>query len=428
MNILFYIVAYFGLFAGIHSFFKTRDISNPPFLTAIFFILPLLLNRLKLSELQAIYWDDLTYLILSYYILIFGIIPFWIISRGNFVRPNYNFQDDFKQSKRLITISIIAVSLMQLGVNYLNCGYFIPALHSLELQLKGVEFHTVDVGFWGMAVQTIWLFVLGVSIINAFNSKSIFLWFLTLIGLLVPVLTRFSRLVVVFVLILAIFLLFDLVKDRRKFYVTMGISVVLLALSGTYMMYYRWSVGGKYKVSLAKEIKYKGDPGPMEIYSSLYAYLPLSFENVDRFVEKNKYVGEYTYGAYTFRPICVGLLKLQKIFPDFPLNKHFERKENPLNGVARVSTAVPAFTVDFGFALSFIPMLIYSFLGLILYLEGRRKSYIRFLYFVFSFQLVLASFQNYFIDAIFVYILVLMLVYKYFKRTSIVLLLTEKSK
>jgi oligosaccharide repeat unit polymerase len=364
MSTLFYIIVFVGVFIGFWTWYKTKDIINPSTLTTLFFIIPLLLNRLMLSGLQSSQWETYTYLILIYYVVFFVIVPGFFIDKGKYRKLSLNYKDIFFINKPLLVV-IIGISIfIQLVLNYLNCGYFIPTLFIEKLQLQGVEFHIVKVSFWGLIIETVWLFIIAIATINSFYHKSKAIWFLTIISLLTPILSRFSRMGIFLALILVIFILYDLVKNKRKFYLRLMMGLLIFSIAGTYLMWYRWSVGGKYEVSFAEEIKYKGNPGPMEAYATFYGYFPLSFENVNRFVLKNKDNLDYTYGAYTFRPIMAGLFKIQKIFPSFPMHEHFNKLNDPVTDASIVPTAVCEFTVDFGFVLSFIPMIIYSILGL----------------------------------------------------------------
>lgn len=416
MNILFITITLAGLFIGLWSWYRTKDVANPSTLTAIFFIVPLLFNRLKLSGLQTEKWDNLTYLIIIYFIALFVIIPGLLLDHGKFKTLNLDYKSKFFLDNKFISVTILFSIVIQLILNYLNSGYFIPTLYLKRLQLQGVEFHTINVTFWGLVIETTWIFIVGIGIINARIQKSKFIWSITTLSLLTPVLTRFSRMSVMLGLILVFFILYDLAKSRRVFYLRLLIIAIVFSLLGTYLMWYRWSAGGKYKVSIAKDIQYKGNPGPLEAYATFYGYFPLSFENIDRFVKKNKDDLEPAYGAYTFRPILAGVFKIQRIFPNFPMHEQFKKLRDPLTGAATVPTAVPEFTVDFGFKLSFIPMLIYALIGLFLYIDGRRDALIRVLYFVFAYSYILSAFQNFFISPRFLYIVLLVVSFHYIQK------------
>lgn len=384
--------------SGIITFIKTKDISNPATLLSFFFVIPLLFNRFKLSGLQADAWDDLTYLIIIYFLTIFIILPSVILSYKTNKFVAFNLREMQLPGANVMSILGIVAGISQFALNYLNTGFFIPSRYILLLFESGSVFHVIEVGFWGILIETYWAVIIIFCFLVSIKEESRRLKIISIIGILIPLVTRLSRLSVLVVFFVIVLALYDYTKNRKRFVLQSIVVIIIAIILGNGIMFYRWSLGGEYKVSMAESIQFKRNPGPFEIYSSLYAYFPLSIDNVDRFVRKNRDDLPIAYGAYMLRPVLVGGFKFQRIFKSYPMTSDFNELRDPIAGVATVPTAIPEFTVDFGYRLSFIPMLFYSIIGVLLFIYGRRYNYVRIFYYFFAMAYIFSSFQNYFIS------------------------------
>lgn len=418
MVFLLIIIVLFSIILSFFVLLKTKDISNPPLLITFFFCFPLIFNQMKFSGLQSNNWDFLTYLNIIYFVISFSVIPSLLLLTGKFNKKNFDYSGIFELRMNNVIIILFLAIILQIVLNKLNCGYFIPSLNIEKLQ--GVIYHTINVSFWGLFIEMFWLFAIIVGVINVFYKKNKMLLILLILCFLTPLLTRFARMIV-FTSIMTIFFIFnDIVLKRRRFYIYTLIAGIVFILIGMLLMVYRGTHGGKFKFSISHEIKYNG-PFKGETIATAYAYFSLPFENIDRFVKKNKKTLDYNYGAYTLRPITVTLLKAPYFFPNYPNMEHFNKLNDPVSRSSNVPTAVPLFSLDFGFIFSFIPMLFYSFLGLFLFIYGRKYVILRVLYFTFTTCYILSAFQNLFIEGNYIYIFLFLIVFEIFKKRTLIL-------
>jgi oligosaccharide repeat unit polymerase len=384
---------------------KTGDYANPSSLILVFFVIPLVANRFQLSGLTADVWLDETYLVICYFLIFFIIIPSLVVL---FREQRYSILKVEKVSKKIkinkifLIFMVIFSIVTQFILNKVASGYFFPILNMHQI---GSGYHVATIPIVGIFFVVSWYFTVVLMYVKARQANIVLYYIIFFIILCLP-LIRLAR----FDLINVLFMIFilSLVESKRPGKLIIKLSALTSALFvlGAMVATYRWSQAGLHEVSFSKIIDFNVYAGPMDVFAFLYAYFPLSFENIDRFIIKNLEHWDYAYGAFSTRPIGVGLLKLH-YFDGFPFTQHFNEMRDPLIGVATVSTVIPAFTVDFGVYLSFIPMALYSGIGLYLYLKSRGSIHFFILYLFYSTSYIMSSFQNTFIQANFIYLLIL---------------------
>lgn len=410
MELLFFITIFFAAIMGAYACYKSRNLLNPIGLILIFFLFPLAINQLKLSSLQPDSWNDSTYYLISIFLLSFVMVPSFIIIffndkfKINHILKNARVVD--KKEKAIIS-TLIAI-LSQLTLNYLSSGFFIPLFHMSELD---GSYHVVDIPFWGILFTGFW-YVSCFHLFNYyyFNGGRIFLLLLAVITFF-P-LSRLARFDIFNLCLSYLIFIYMLSPDRTRLILKSLFLGGLLAILGSYVALYRWSVGGAFDVSFSDEIGFKIWSGPFEVFAFLYSYFPLSIENIDRFTSTNNDI-DIVYGAFMLRPILVGLFKMHRM-DGFPYTHHFEVMRDRLTGVATVPTALPEFAIDFGILLSFIPMLLYSLLGVYFYKKACKSLFGIMIFSFYSMSYFVVSFQNTFIQPNFIYFFVVAYLMRFF--------------
>lgn len=382
---------------------KTKNYVNPINLFNLFFILPLALNRLKLSGIQSAEWQDDTYLLIYIAIFSFSIVPFFMISlytsrfSSNRVLAINATRKEIKSSACILLATLATVA--QLALNKLNSGFVFPFMHIGEITSK---FHVIDVGFFGIALSVSWYVFTFYVLQRAVRTRETVLIIFGIIALISPI-TRLARFDIISLLFCVYIYALSEKENQKPLILKTFLAASILAILGAYIANYRWSAGGTFSVSFSELIQFNGSSGPFEVFSFLYAYYPLSFENIDRIIIKNQHDWPYAYGAFMLRPLLVGVLKLHHLFPGFPFYEHFDAMRDPLIGVATVPTAIPEFAVDFGVTASVIPMIFYSLIGCYLFINSQKNQKFTILYSFYSIAYFNLSFQNAFISPLFIY-------------------------
>lgn len=420
---------YFFLFLSVISFFyitiKLKDIANPVSLSFVFFIIPLIANRMMLSQLQSKIWEDETYLLIINFIIAFIIIPTFILNKSNKINKFKNIPNARKQltqpKSTVVYILFFLDVILQLILNKLNSGTFIPLINLSELTKN---YHVVSVSFFGIFFKGIHFIIVFLIFKKYYECRRIIFFIMFIILLCMP-LTRLARMdIIQLIVVISVFILIR-THSQKKVVLSLFLVGVFVAILGSGIAKYRWSIGGKIDVSFAEVIKYDSIKGPNEVFPFLYAYFPLSIENVNRFVAANEYNKSYSYGTFMFRPIMVGFFKLHHL-EGFPFRDFLGQKQSPLSGVSNVPTALPAFAVDFGILLSILPMVFYSLIGVFLYIYRYKGSMINLeLYSFYSVSYFLLSFQNTFIEPSFLYIFLLLLIYRKVSKIGLKKILRE---
>lgn len=410
-----YIIKFFGIFFCVVlitiSLARGRGgkwLISPSSLFAIFFCIPYLINLLKLSDLQVDAWSHNTYLLILQGILIFGFLPIVLVVYTRIGVPftiedhkeKYNKPSGFY---RRCVMVVVAFS-MQLIINKIVSGYLFPAFYVENISDR---FHTTEgVGFvatWGIAIWYVISFLCFADFIDSKDKKSFILFAIILIAPL----TRLARFDVISVAS-ACGIYWVLRNSINYKNILLGVLFVCMAsLLGAFIAKYRWGGGDANAVSFTDSIGYNSFAGPFDVFAFLYAYYPLSFENIDRIVDPAKGDLPVLNGAIMFQPLTIGILKLHNIFPALDVSYIFDNIRDPIHGLATVPTALPIFALDFGLHMAWIPMLFYSGVGIFLFGQtGHSKFYAR-LYALYAIGYVHFPFLNHFVQPLTGVILIL---------------------
>lgn len=394
--------------------FKLSNLVSPSSLFFVSFIVPLCFNRLQLSQFQR-EWRFDTYVLIIIAIVVFYLIPNLILlyrSRNyhDIAVSRLNGYAELSSGFRftsIVGLCIFGVSL-QIVLNILSNGVLFPVFQSNSI---GVIEHTLQVGIAGTLLTLLWLLSI-VYIVAQFKSavpKSL-LYVIFLFVLLMP-LTRLARFDIFIAIGMCSVFLFLQSPRKKMFLLRASMLYACIVVIGFWIVTFRWGQGDLYQVSYSENLRFYYQ-GPLhEILAFLYAYFPMSFENVDTFLEYNSWNFDYSFGAFMLRPILVGLLKLHQL-ELIPAFQHFQEMRAPLLGVATVETALSAFSVDFGPYFSFIPMLPYSLIGVFLYTQVNKGFIWKVFYCYYSTFYMLFSFQNLFIEPNFLYFVILVTIFR----------------
>ncbi|MGR5883637.1 hypothetical protein ACT7DC_30705 [Bacillus cereus] len=135
-----------------------------------------------------------------------------------------------------------------------------------------------------------------------------------------------------------------------------------------------------------------------DVFAILYGYFALSVENLDRFISANYQFADFQYGKFMLRPVFVGILKFNNIFADYPLYEYVNEMRNPVAGFATVHTALVDFSMDFGYYLAIIPMVLFSMIGVYMYVNSYKSIKSKIMYLAYSQVYIFMAFQNLFIE------------------------------
>lgn len=406
METLLYIFLFLSLITSIITLKATKDIFNPTTITLIFWGGPIFFSSLRLSGLQDSAWADKTYLLLIYSLIAFIIVPglFIIFSKVKIVKRIKEAEKlaEIVNPKLVIIFSMITI-LAYFLENYIAAKSFIPALASTS----GIDVHTVSVSGLLIITRSFIPFTVMFLYLSYKNTKKKLLLILLCTVLALPI-TRLARFDIIMSLIPLLGIMFEFAKNKTKFFVKIIVISTLLAVGGSTLGEYRMTQGYKYdEVSYAQGIQFEGYSGPFDTFAVLYGYFALSVENLDRFIKANDNFKDYQYGAFFLRPLTVGIFKMNNIFEGYPMYEFINKYRDPLIGYATVHTALVDFSMDFGYNLSICIMLLFSFIGIWLYLESFRKINLRLYYLLYAQALAFLAFQNLFIEARLLYQLIL---------------------
>lgn len=393
MIILTYCLLAIALLTTIFAVLKTKDIFHPSLLAFIFLAVPVYFSMMRLSSLQAKQWEDLTYILLAYAIVCFIIIP-GIFSIQSAASNHFDLSKlQFHLKPGLIySLSGVAIVLYLLE-SYVSSGTLLPFLYVNN----DVNIHTTAVPILSILTNAMPTVLVVANYLAFSKQRKPIYWIIIVLLILLP-LTRLARFDVVCSLLPLLALIFYQLKRKKLFLTMTAVLLIVCVVGGAFLGQYRMTYGYKYDVKYADNIKYTGNSGIFEMNAILYGYFPLSIENLDRFVKKNADFDEYKLGAYTFRGVLAGIFQLDNVRNDFPMYQFLSDKRSPLNGSANVDTAMVEFSMDLGYKLAFIPMLLFGLIGTLLYNKGKSNVRYRVIYLLFAPSYVLLCFQNMFID------------------------------
>lgn len=277
-------------------------------------------------------------------------------------------------SKLVIVVNCIYIAAM-LAENYLGSGYFLPALH-------GIDIHTyhAPVLFWVTGATYI---VMAIDTLSGlFHQKRFLLLDLVIIALLFV--GKSARMDVFISIIQTVSLLIfanisKVKKDKSGSRIKASklkkkilsavlacalIAIVLFAVNvgNTRMNHY-----GQYDIQYSDGIGYKGPEFFGDAMAYYYGYFPFSFYNLNVNIAL---VGphENYIGQDSFRSLYFGILQFDNVF-DMPLNEANDSKIIVTKG-ATVTTGFWDFYYDYG-QYCYIPMII----SMVLYILLRRNLF-----------------------------------------------------
>lgn len=376
-----------------------RVVASPYGLFAIFFVTPLLLNRLELSLLQVSAWSLDSYILVFCSLLMFGYFPFFLLKLVRRSGPAVKIiGNPVVRRQHVVHALMFGAAVLQLLVNFEISGGVLPALNVSRVDQR---IHTTEgVGTIATIGVALW-YAIGfhyfcdmVETWSGAGKKRIFI-FLLFIAL--P-LTRLARFDVVSLVAACVIYLCLRDKIRGKQWVAIAVGILASVVFGAFIAKFRWGGGDADAVSFAESIAYTGISGPYDVFAFLYAYYPLSFENIDRIVNPSVGSIDASWGAMMLSPLTIGVLKLGSFFPELDPMPYFESIRDPLHGLATVPTALPAFAVDFGVGFSWIPMLVYSLIGTLLYIRANGSWWASRMYPVFAIGYIHMPFLNHFVQ------------------------------
>ncbi|MCH6269416.1 O-antigen polymerase [Neobacillus citreus] len=410
MEILLFFLLFLSFFIAIIAFVKTKDHLHPSVLSAIFISLPLIIAMQRLSGLQAKEWNFLTYTLFCYALIAFNYLPFFI---SIYCNNKYKSGEQVKKSKifitnisnKLIYFFSILTLVLYLFENKVLVGHFVPVLSTSNL----TSIHLISLPIISMITKG---FIPILALLNftkyKFNANKYNL-IMCLFLIAIPM-TRLSRFDIILAVLAIIFLLSDIVKNKKRFFNLTAILLIVMSLIAAYLGEFRLTHGYQYQLSYAEGIDYNYYAGPFNIFAVLYGYFPLSFENVNSFINRNPDFDDLQWGKVMLRPLLAGLLKFDNIFGEaYPLTDFLYKYSNYVSPYATVHTATIEFALDFGYVFSIIPMLFVSLILTFVYINSLRYSSYRLAYYIIAQGLVFYSFFNMFFEPKMIYQICLLL-------------------
>lgn len=320
-----------------------------------------------------------------------------------------------KYMTKWLTIIWIFLYLIE---NYMGSGSFFPALAKIDA-------HKISVPIISYFTNSSFIVTsLNLLMYKATKKKKNLLYIA--ICLIIPVMTRSSRMatfISVIQLITLFFICFKLNKNsfswKKIKYKYILVAIILIAfivymgkLTNTRMNHY-----GKYDLDYGETIQYTG-PGFFGIMEVYYGYFPMSFNNLKINLLYNKTVKHNYIGLYSYTSFWYGLLQLDNIFG---INSGAYLDGRLVSsGAATVATGFWEFWYDYGF-LAFIPMIVaFAITRFILTNASKEKNKMtyRVLYAWFIPFWFFTSFQNVLFQS--VNIVVFIILYNLIKKSFII--------
>jgi hypothetical protein len=372
---------------------KTRTVMNPVTLISAGFFVPLLFAMMRLSGMQSYSWKADTYLVLAETALFWLMLPAMALLLMRRARaatvasgPDLQTRSWFGTYSRLLAIAYVAGTLLQ---NYLIGGspllLFDPDLayenHTATIPVLQIIGHA---GFVAAAL----LFV------NYFTKRSVLDLLLLPIVVLMPI-TKLGRIDVMMSVATLVILnaRFPVVRITLRRGILAIVAATTMAWALVEVGNQRMNRYGKYSVSYADAISFRGPRGPGELFAVCYGYFSLSFENFDRFVRNNP--SYRSYGAMSFSPVFNSTFFVTRLtHGDYPDEGLVVKRRNPVGLMSTVGTALSAFYLDFGAAFAWIPMLVYGGVWMMLFAFRDRSTPLAIVFAGFSSAMMLSCFQH----------------------------------
>ncbi len=376
-------------------FLRGYGATNPVAILSVTFFLPMAIATLRLSGLQHPSWTQDTYLLLYEAVAVWLVLPTLVLSLAPHVRRS-------KTSRRFLTRRLqkfYGAALVAVARGFAFCivaAYVASNLVQAGTPLPLVEPDIIQSlhsnwlpGLRSIVVQVPLGAVLMLLAFSVSRSPADFILLLVVVAL--P-LSRGGR-IATFEAIVALTVIqysIPVVRMSRKWLPAVLLAAVLAAGLLTSFGTQRMNRFGRYDVRYQTVIQWHGPIDRFDILPALYAYFPLSFENLDRFVRASP--ASPLPGTASLAWLFVGITKLNAVFPvlDAP---SYTSLYTPVSTGATVTTALSAFFLDFGPYLAFIPMLVTMLAWLYVYWQAARSVQMAIFNAVVASAFALAAFQ-----------------------------------
>lgn len=370
-------------------------LANPVTILSLAFFLPLAVATLRLSGLQRQAWSTDTYRLLLEAVAAWLVAPTAIlllvprVPRLGRIRARLGHQVEHIYRPAVVpfarwfAIAIIGAAILS---NIVQAGVPLPLLRPDVIQRIHSDWSP------GLRVLVIQLPVAAALLLLAYRLRRSWRDLVLLAVLLAVPLTRGGRISVLegVVAVVAINHSVGALRIRRRWLPVFLAMVVVVAGLFTAFGTQRVNRFGKYDVRYANVIQWKGPADPTGILPTLYAYFPLSFENLDRFVRQDP--SWSLPGTASLSWLLVGLSKLNLAFP-VVAGRPIARLYVPVSSGATVSTALTPFFLDFGVGWAFLPMVLVMGAWLFFFVRSWRSLQMAVVNAVFTSAFALAAFQ-----------------------------------
>ena len=403
--------------ANILVFARTQRLVNPVSIICTAFFVPLVFALSRLSGLQSSSWGEDTYLLIWESLVAWLLLPTVAILVIPIKKASHRAlggpEPLSARSADVVLLSrafALLVGSSYIIANYLQAGRLLPVLDPIVAFFLHTDFPQ---GLRILVRMT--PAVVGMSFMAFYLRRKRIDLLLMLFALMLP-LTRLSRIDVFMSLVVVIVLssYFPIITLNRKRLLGLLAALVLFVGGLSYLGNLRLTWYGRYDLTFARAIDFRGNAGPADIFAYLYLAFPLSFENLDRFVAQHAGPGSLGLGSFDW--IFSGLLKLNLIIPGYVDIVAWDF--DPVSTGANVPTALAVFFLDFGVVGAWLPMLTYLVLWLWLFWRANESPLFAVFYALMSAAFALSSFQAIMTRAVLYYQLLAVLVVFFLNRQT----------
>jgi hypothetical protein len=373
----------------IFSVRATGRIINPILIICAAFFLPLWFATFRLSGLQNSSWAYETYIALWLVIATWLVAPTIMLLIGGRQKRPVDIRKNLDGHFFLLLYRsfAIVICLIYLISNYIQAGTVLPILVPEIAYKLHTEFPPI-LRLFARCIPS----VVGLAYIAfAMHRRWVDLMILAL-ALVVP-LTRLSRIDVALslVVLLLAFTAMPAFKLTTKRLIILAIFGLAVVVGSVELGNQRTNRFGQYEVKYERAIKWlPATSGIAGVYSVLYGYFPLSFENFDEFVRHSK-LGT-SNGLLSFDWFFSGVIKLNRLGGDLTTQTEFSTF-SPISTAANVPTALLPFYADFGLLGMIFPTSLYISIWIFLFYRGVRSIAWLLAYCVYTAAFSLSAFQ-----------------------------------
>ena len=363
----------------------------------LFWLLPVYLSSLHLSYFQDAEWCDnmkITILLSFIFLYITPLAAYFLFKEKNYKIQSFKFN-----TKWIANLSYVLSFLYILFIfieNYLLTKNFFPFFYNFDI-------HTHSTPILSLITRNPVLIASILTFSYCINDKNRKIKriniFLILLIIIIPICTRGARydsiLSLVTIITIIYFLKYKNRKEKIKFILNLFIITLIFLILVAYIGQLRSTNFNKYNISYARCIKYKYNPGPLEVFAIYYGEFPMSVENLNLFIENfdNSNI-RHTYIIHSLDFLFRGIFNFDNLFGD---SWDFEKRINNLRDyytrAATVPTAFAKFYMDLGPFATITPF-IFLCLAIYFYYKGFQNIKYYLLYAVTISPFVLIAFTN----------------------------------